>query len=234
VTEPGLERSRTSSGVPRGFFLTFEGIEGSGKSSHARLLQESLIARGFPVFLTREPGGTPLGEALRDVVLRAGSEPLPPQAELFLMLAARAQHVRHCILPRLDRGEVVLCDRYADASVAYQGGGRGLGVDAVAPANLLATGGIAPDLTVLFDLAVEDALRRVHAREHQGGEANRFDHEDVDFHEAVRRTYLYLARREPDRFLVLTTAGPRQDVARSILDALEPRLARRRQEGALA
>jgi dTMP kinase len=166
-------------------------------------------------------------------VLRTGEEPLTPEAELFVMLAARAQHVRQRILPRLDRGEVVLCDRYADASVAYQGGGRRLGLDRVAAANLLATGGIAPDLTVLFDLEVEDALRRVRTREHQGGEANRFDHEDIDFHEAVRRTYLELARREPDRFLVLATTGPRQDVARSILDELEPRLARLRQEGAL-
>lgn len=233
MNRPRIERARTSSGVPRGFFITFEGIEGSGKSSHARLLADALAGRGYRVFLTREPGGTPLGEVLRDVVLKTATEPLVAEAELFVILAARAQHVQSRILPRLDKGDVVVSDRYSDASLAYQGGGRGLGIETVAAADRIATGGISPDLTVLCDIPVEDALDRVRVRESEGGEANRFDRESVDFHLAVRGTYLELAAREPERFLVVDTAGAREEVAAAVLAVVEPRLAWARGEGAL-
>jgi dTMP kinase len=228
-----VDRARSSSGVPRGFFLTFEGIEGSGKSTHARRLNRHLQGAGYRVFLTREPGGTALGEALRSVLLEPGAEPLAPEAELFIILASRAQHVRKRILVRLEKGEIVISDRYSEASLAYQGGGRGLGVEPVRAADRLATGGLVSDLTVLCDLPVEEALGRVHARERQGGEVNRFDRETIDFHETVRSTYLHLARLEPERIVVVNTSGSEDEVEARILAAVEPRLRERRSEGAV-
>jgi dTMP kinase len=207
----------------RGFFLTLEGIEGSGKSTHARMLGKSLEASGYPVFLTREPGGTPLGEELRRFLLGKEDGPVP-EAELFLILAARAQHVQTVIRPRLDQGEVVLCDRFADATLAYQGGGRGLDRDRVEAANALAVGDVNPDLTVLFDIPVESALERVRHRHRSGGDFNRFDRETRRFHEAVRDVYLRLAEREPARFLVLRPTGPKAAVARELLAQVEPRI----------
>lgn len=228
-----LERARSSSGMKRGFFLTFEGIEGSGKSTHARRLHRELTDANYRVSLTREPGGTALGEALRNVLLEPGPEPMSYEAELFIILAARAQHVRRRILDRLDHGEIVISDRFSEASLAYQGGGRGLGLDAVRTADRLATGGLVPDLTILCDLPVEEALARVGVREREGGETNRFDRETMEFHEAVRRTYLELARREPERILVIPTAGDEDGVAGRILENVEPRLRLRRAEGAI-
>lgn len=228
-----VDRARSSSGVPRGFFLTFEGIEGSGKSTHARRLNRYLLDAGYRVYLTREPGGTALGESLRAILLDPGAEPLAPEAELFIILASRAQHVRRRILVRLEKGEIVISDRYSEASLAYQGGGRGLGLDAVRPADRLATGGLVSDLTILCDLPVEDALGRVHARERQGGEVNRFDREAMDFHESVRRTYLHLAQEAPERIVVVDTRGSEDEVAARIEQAVLPRLVRRRAEGAV-
>jgi dTMP kinase len=222
----------TTGTARRGFFLTLEGIEGSGKSTHARLLEASLAASGYRVFLTREPGGTPLGEELRRFLLGKDEGPVP-EAELFLILAARAQHVATVIRPRLERGEVVLCDRFADATLAYQGGGRGLDRERVAAANALAVGEVTPDLTVLFDIPVEDALKRVHRRRHAGGDFNRFDRETRRFHEAVRDVYLCLARAEPERFLVVDPTGSKVDVARGLLKQVEPRLRARWEQNAL-
>jgi dTMP kinase len=207
----------------RGFFLTLEGIEGSGKSTHARFLGESLEAEGFRVFLTREPGGTPLGEELRRFLLGREDAPVP-EAELFLILAARAQHVRTVIRPRLERGEVVLCDRFSDATLAYQGGGRGLDRKRVEAANALAAGDVRPDLTVLFDIPVEASLERVQHRHRAGGDFNRFDGETRRFHEAVREAYLRLARSEPERFLVMEPTGTKAEVARKLLEAVRPRV----------
>ena len=226
-------RARSPSGRPRGFFLTFEGIEGSGKSTHARRIGKHLQEAGYRVFLTREPGGTALGEALRSVLLDPGVETPVPEAELFIILAARAQHVRRRILVHLDKGEIVISDRFSEASLAYQGGGRGMGLEAVRAADRLATGGLASDLTILCDLPVDDALGRVHARQRQGGEVNRFDREALDFHESVRRTYLELARLEPERIVVVETSGTEDEVAERILRAVEPRLMEGRAEGAI-
>ncbi len=229
-----VERSRASSGAPRGFFLTVEGVEGSGKTTHVRLLEAALSGRGYAVTVTREPGGTPLAEALRTLLLGTEGETPVPEAELFMLLASRAQHLQKLILPRLDRGGVVICDRFADASLAYQGGGRGLGVERVAAANLLATSGIVPDLTLLFDVPVEEGLARVGKRSRSGGDLTRFDREEEDFHLAVRKVYLDLAAREPERFRVVDATRPKDEVARDVLAAVEERLRRRREDGGLA
>ena len=162
--------------------------------------------------VTQEPGGSALGVKLREAILRVGaasSPPLVPLAELFLYEADRAQHVSEVVRPALRRGEVVLCDRYADASVVYQGIARGLGVGAVQKLNRLATGGLTPDLTIVVDVSVREGLRRVSRR----GRANRLDRESRSFHEKVRRGYLALARREPGRVRIVDGAGTPQSVA---------------------
>jgi dTMP kinase len=228
-----LERARTSSGVPRGFFLTFEGIEGSGKTTHARRLEEAVGKAGYRVSLTREPGGTPLAETLRSLALGTEGESPEPETELLIIVAARAQHLRRFILPRLNRGEVVICDRFSDASLAYQGGGRGLGLARVATVNEMATGGIQPDFTVLCDVPVEEALDRVRRRGKGGGDYNRFDREDREFHEAVQATYLELARRERERFFVVSAVRSKEDVGSVILSTVLPLLQVRRDEGGL-
>ncbi len=228
-----LERARAASGVPRGFFLTFEGTEGSGKTTHVRLLKTALEERGYRVDGTREPGGTPLAEALRSLLLGTEGETPVAEAELFMLLASRAQHLQKRILPRLDAGDVVICDRFSDASLAYQGGGRGLGLERVAAANDLAASGIRPDLTLLFDVPVDESLIRVGRRSAEGGDLTRFDREYREFHEAVREVYLSLARREPDRFAVLDATVPKPELAARVLGEVEPRLVRRRADGGL-
>jgi dTMP kinase len=184
--------------------------------------------------MTREPGGTPLGEALRDLLLGTEGDAPVAEAELFMLLAARAQHVQRFILPRLDRGEVVLCDRFADASLAYQGGGRRLGLEPVERANDFATAGIAPDFTIYFDVEVDEGLARVGRRGAKGGDYNRFDREVREFHERVRAAYLRLIERAPDRYLRIDSTADKQEVARAALEAVEPRLRRRREDGGLA
>jgi len=175
-----------------------------------------------------------LGEALRDLLLGTEGDTPVAEAELFMLLAARAQHLQRFILPRLDRGEVVLCDRYADASFAYQGGGRQLGLERVEAANAFATAGIRPDHTVFFDVEVDEALDRVGRRGAKGGEFNRFDQEIREFHERVRAAYLGLLERERDRFLRVDSTAEKPEVARTVLDAVEPLLLRRREDGGLA
>jgi len=227
-------RARTPEGVPRGVFMTLEGIEGSGKSTHARRLHEALRARGFVAFLTREPGGTPLGESLRALLLGVDGDLPSPEAELYLMLAARAQHVRRVILPRLAAGEVVISDRFSDASLAYQGGGRGLGVDRVRALAEAATSGLVPDRTVLVDAPLEEALVRVGRRRDRGEGLDRFDREERAFHARVQETYRSLAEAEPDRWIVASSSEAVDAVAAVILAAIEPLLEDRRARGALA
>ncbi|MCU0234888.1 MAG: dTMP kinase [Thermoanaerobaculales bacterium] len=193
--------------MPRGTFITFEGGEGTGKSTQLALLDEWLRTLGHRTVLTREPGGTALAEAVRALLLDPQLAP-DGWSEIFLLEAARHDHVERVIRPALAAGAVVLSDRFADSSLVYQGLVRGLGWDEVAALNRLATGGLEPDLTVVLDLDPEAALTRAHRRNsHGAGRESRLDDEPAAFHRAVREGFLELARREPDRVRVVDAAG---------------------------
>ncbi|QQS34068.1 MAG: dTMP kinase [Acidobacteriota bacterium] len=185
----------------KGKFITFEGIDGSGKTTQLRSLETYLRASGHDVVTTCEPGGTPLGRRLRATFLES-DETVSPLAELLLFAADRAQHVEHLIRPSLAASKVVISDRYADATEAYQGGGRGFDADLVAEVIGLATGGLEPDLTVFFDIPVETAFKRMENR-HAASRANRMDGETAEFYTRVRNAYLAIADREPERFRVV-------------------------------
>lgn len=185
--------------MTRGRFITFEGIEGAGKSSLQRAVAEALVAQGVVVCATREPGGTPLAEEIRQLALARRPDGMPPATELLLMFAARAAHVSQLLEPALARGEWLLCDRFTDASRAYQGGGRGLDEAVIDQLAGIAHPGLQPDLTFLLDLSPETGLAR--ARSRSGGD--RFEDEALAFFVRVRARYLQLAQREPRRFRVL-------------------------------
>jgi len=197
-------------------FITFEGIEGSGKSTHIALLASYLQEKGYPVCLTREPGGTKIGERLRDLILDLQHNEMDPKTELFLYLASRAQHLAEVIRPALLNGTIVLCDRFTDATLAYQGYGRTLKPAVIRSIVEYAAYGIRPDLTFLLDLTVQEGLRRLHGR----GLLNRLDAEALHFHEAVRKGYLALARREPKRFRVISTLDDKDLVQTRIRKAV--------------
>jgi dTMP kinase len=200
--------------MPHAPLITFEGIEGAGKTTLAQHLAEWLHAQGIPVRLTREPGGSTLGTHLRPILLH---EPLDAWTELFLFLADRRQHTLQVILPAREQGFWVLCDRYADSTLIYQGYGRGLDIALIRRLNALATNNLTPDLTVLIDLPVEDALARANA-------PNRFEAETRAFHERIRKGYLELARAEPSRFLVLDGRQPLETLKASLELAVQRRL----------
>jgi len=201
-----------------GRFITLEGIEGAGKSTVARYVLEWLQAHGQPALLTREPGGTALAERVRELVLNSDGEPLPPAAELLLMFAARSIHLSNLIRPALARGEWVICDRFTDATRAYQGAGRGLDRAVIETLAQLVQGDLVPDLTLLLDLPVEVGLARAQARR---GPADRFDAERAPFFERVRSAYLQLARAEPTRFALVDAAADLATVQASVAAALE-------------
>jgi dTMP kinase len=196
----------------RGKLITFEGIDGCGKSTQMRLLGQYLTERGVPVVSTREPGGTELGRKVRSALLDGGVGSVEPLAELLLYAADRAQHVRRVILPALSLGNVVLSDRFYDATTVYQGYARGFDLELVNQLNELATGGLKPDLTLLFDLDVETGLNRTMRRGDGAGVTaagpDRLDQEPFEFHERVRKAYLDIAAREPQRFRIIPSAGP--------------------------
>lgn len=203
-----------------GTFLTFEGIEGSGKSTQARRLAERLRGSGAEVVLTREPGGTPLGERLRALLLAAES-PVLPETELLLYAADRAQHVAETILPALSRGAVVVCDRFLDATLAYQGVARGLGTEAVLRLHARPPLNLRPHRTLLLDLDPEEALSRARARDAARGgsrEEGRFEAEPLRFHRRVREGYLAIAAAEPSRVRVVLASGTEEAVAARVLD----------------
>lgn len=195
-----------------GTFITFEGIDGSGKSTQLRLLNNFLRAQGWNPLVTREPGGTPVGLRLRAALLDA-SEEVDPLTELLVFAADRAQHVRRVIRPALESGQIVISDRYADATVAYQGAGRGFPPDLIAEIVHLATEGLKPDLTVLFDVGIEESTSRTTRRSTGRNAANktgrdRLDIEDAAFHSRVRDAYLRIAAGEPERVKVVDASGP--------------------------
>lgn len=202
------------------FFITFEGIEGCGKTTQIRLLAERLQQSGMEVLVTREPGGCPIADAIRSILLHPDSSALVPRAELLLYAAARAQHVDEVIRPTLSRGSIVLCDRFIDATVAYQGGGRGLDPSLIASLNALATDGLTPDLTLLLDMPVEAGLDRARKRNTSTPEEDRFEQEAIEFHCRVRNEYLQLARQH-SRFMVIDAVGSVAAVAERIATAVD-------------
>lgn len=192
----------------RGRFITLEGGEGAGKSSNLEFVAQLFRHGGAQVEVTREPGGTPLAEAIRTLLVKPSEEPMPPMAELLLMFAARADHLAKRIRPALEAGRWVVCDRYTDASYAYQGAGRGLAWQAVATLETLVQGEFRPDLTLLFDVDPEIGLVRAGAR----GRPDRFEAERIEFFRRVREGYLERARAEPDRIRVVNSARPPGEV----------------------
>jgi dTMP kinase len=211
-----------SGGVVRpGFFITLEGPDGSGKSTQANLLGSALAAAGFACTVTREPGGTRLGEAVREILLHSADLAFGPVADALLFSAARAQHVAEVIGPALARGDVVVCDRFLDSTLVYQGYAAGLPLESLRELGRFAVGGLAPDMTVLVDLPVDLGLGRK-----TGIEVTRFEERhDIDFHRRVREGFLALARSEPGRFAVVDGSRPVETVAADILAAVLPRLA---------
>jgi dTMP kinase len=202
-----------------GTFITFEGIDGSGKSTQLRLLANFLKSKGCDLLLTREPGGTPVGNRLRAALLDA-HEQVDPLAELLVFAADRAQHVRRVLRPALDEGRIVFSDRYADATAAYQGAGRGFSPELIAEIIQLATEGLKPDLTVLFDLSVDESNVRTRRRSNERGD--RLDAEAADFHIRVRNAYLRLADAEPERIKVVETRGPVEDTHARVKEIIVP------------
>lgn len=208
--------------MARGMFITFEGIEGCGKSTQVDLLRKHLTALGHEVLVTREPGGCPIGEKVRDILLDPGNSGMTPLTELLLYEASRAQHVAGVIRPALEAGVTVISDRFYDASTAYQGHARGLGADKVKELNLVATGGLKPDLTIVLDLPASEGLRRL------GRDLDRIESEAIDFHEKVRNGYIELARKDPDRVKVVDSSGTIEETASEVAKIVEDSLPRRR------
>ncbi len=205
----------------RGRFITFEGIEGVGKSTQATLAAEYLINRGIRAVLTREPGGTPLAERLRALVLEPRGQPLDVTVELLMIFAARASHVAEKIRPALRRGHWVLCDRFTDATLAYQGGGSGANPAWIRQLARIAHPRLAPDLTFLFDAAPSVAMARVAGR---GNRLDRFETEDTQFFERVRRAYLDIAAREPERVRVIDASPRESEIAMQVAQEIDAAL----------
>ncbi len=214
-------------------FLTLEGPEGAGKTTQGRLLAQHLTRTGHQVLHVREPGGTPIGEQIRALLLDPRRREMAPHTEMLLFAASRAQVVAEVIAPALAPGSLVLCDRYVDASLAYQGVGRQLGVEVVRRVNMVATGGLTPDLTFLLDIDIAEGLRRARAASGEGsvsgdgGVGDRMERETVTFHERVREGFLSLARNEPQRIRVIDAHGSitavQQEIQRTVDDFLRGR-----------
>jgi len=206
--------------LAKGRLITLEGIEGAGKSSHMQFIAEKLQQAGKDVLLTREPGGTTLGEGIRELLLKKNAEAMFEETELLLMFAARAQHVQQVILPGINAGKTVICDRFTDSSYAYQGGGRGISIEKIhqLEAWLFSEGlsGFKPDLTLLLDLSVDIGLSRAKAR----GEDDRFEIETVNFFQNARDTFLKIAQDEPDRVKIINAEQNLEAVQSSILEVL--------------
>ena len=215
---------------PRGKFITFEGLDGSGKSTQIEKLARSLRAHGVSVSVTREPGGTAAGEKVREVILHSATSGLSPLAEMALMFASRAQHIHEVILPALAEGRVVLCDRFTDSTEAYQGGGRKLGSKPVLQLHEILCGNLQPDLTLLLDnevsFSVERARRRnrKHKNSRSDKDENRFEQESRAFFGRVRGAYLVIAAREPHRVQVVNARGTPEETHAAIMELVRKRL----------
>lgn len=201
-------------------FITFEGTEGSGKTSQMACLAEFLSESGYDVLATREPGGTPIGDQIRAILLDLENKAMHPRTEILLFQASRAQLVEQVIRPHMDRGGVVLCDRYADSTIAYQGYAYNLQLDQVQSIVQFATGGLPPDLTILLDLEVEEGLKR------RAGEGswNRLDDYDLEFYRRVRMGYHQLAKSDPYRWVIIDAARPFEEVRKFVQEAVLKRL----------
>ena len=203
-------------------FITLEGPEGSGKTTAVEAAVKALEAKGYQIVRTREPGGTPIAEQIRNVILDKANTNMDPRTEALLYAASRRQHLVEKVWPALKEGKIVICDRYLDSSLAYQGGARGLGVENILNVNLFATENTFPDLTLLFDITPEEGLKRISANADR--EVNRLDLEKLEFHHKVRDTFLALAKRYPERFVIIDASKSREEVAKATLDAIMSRL----------
>jgi len=213
-----------------GFFISFEGIEGSGKSTQVSLLAEALRTQGHEVIVTREPGGTSLGQILRKLLLEPSATSLAPGAEVLMMLADRAQHVQEVIAPALSANKIIISDRFVDSTSAYQGYGRGIELSLLAQLNTFACGGYIPALTLLMDLPVAEGLRRAQKRRNKTETADHFEAESVAFHERVRAGFLTVARAEPQRVYVVDATRPKKTVHQEILTVTLERLSGKERE----
>jgi dTMP kinase len=209
-------------------FITFEGGDGTGKSTQIKALEHHLAARGRSFVSTREPGGTPLGKLIRQALLEVGKQPIGSSTELFLYLADRAQHVQDVILPALESDKIVLCDRYTDSTLAYQGYGRGMDLNMMRQLSQIADRGLKPDLTLLFDCSVEIGLarsaRRLAEEGGDSGRGDRFESEKTEFHEKVRAGFLALARAEPERFRIIDASRSLAEVTQQIKSLIDQEL----------
>ena len=199
-------------------FITLEGPEGSGKTTAVEAAVKALEEKGYQIVRTREPGGTPIAEQIRNVILDKANTSMDPRTEALLYAASRRQHLVEKVWPALKEGKIVICDRYLDSSLAYQGGARGLGVDNVLNVNLFATENTFPDLTLLFDIKPEEGLKRIASNASR--EVNRLDLEKLEFHNKVRETFLELAKRYPERFVIIDASRSREEVAKATLEAI--------------
>jgi len=204
--------------MTRGKFITLEGGEGVGKTTNLAFVNNYLRDYGIDVVVTREPGGTPLAEKIRQLLLDSSSETISESAELLLVFAARAQHIKHVIEPALSQGKWVLCDRFTDATYAYQGGGRGMNINTIEWLENHVQGTLRPDLTLLLDAPVEIGIERARER----GKLDRFEAEKIDFFERVRQSYLRQAELYPDRIKLITANQPLSNVQNILIDVLRP------------
>lgn len=199
-----------------GLFIVFEGVEGAGKSSQIKLLSQYLDDAGYSVVVTKEPGGTPIGEAIREILLNPDFSQMGPETETLLYSASRAQHVTQVILPALEEGKIVLCDRYVASSYAYQSFGRGLPLAKIKELNEWATGGLKPDLTIIFSVPIKEGLGR--ATKHY---ADRIEQEGIDFHSKVQEGYLELTRKNPGQYKVIEGAGSKEAIHQEVLKVVK-------------
>ena len=203
----------------KGYFITFEGVEGAGKSTQAKLLYQYLIDNGKEAILTKEPGGTKTGQKIRQILLEKTDEIFPPVAELMLYEADRNFHIHNLIKPSLQQGKYIICDRFTDSTLAYQGYARGLNINLIKQLNEIATEGIKPDITFLIDIPVEEGLKRIK----QTRQADRIEDEDIQFHKRLREGFLKIAENEKDRIVVLDGLETPDNIFKKVIEILKNR-----------